>query len=228
NFGSPAVQVDNSRVLLTRCLLGVTSLGIGGGQCIGGQNATIDVVEPRFDAAYAGIPAIALNQCTLRLAGSSNSYVQGGAPFGGPASPAVQANGGTVRIDPAVALNPFVAGTPVGGSAAVTFASTPGSFVVGNNPNGVLTITYTAAPGASLYGLLGVPAAPLPTPFGDALLDPNLFVVVTATTVGGSGRHDVALPIPGGIPPGAAFATQGVVVQGGPPQLGIGCQFVVH
>ena len=48
DFGTPAVRVDSSRVVLSSCWLGLTRISVGGGPCVEANNAEVDVVQPVF------------------------------------------------------------------------------------------------------------------------------------------------------------------------------------
>jgi hypothetical protein len=75
-FGSPAVQIDASRVVLVSCQLGLTLIGLGGGQGVRANYSTIDIVEPRFDTGFVTQGgAIELVGCTTRLTGGPAAYV---------------------------------------------------------------------------------------------------------------------------------------------------------
>ncbi len=227
NFGTPALQVDNSHVVLTRCRFGVTSIGIGGGPALRGTGSTVDVVEPAFNAALVD-PAIELTDSTLRLSGTAASFVQGGVDRAtNVAAPAVVMTRGTARIDPLVQLNPFWTGRATGGTGAFSFAVTPAVLVEGDRPNQSMTVRHIAAVGDTIVGLLGLPALPTPTVFGDVLLRTNPLVTTVTTTL--SQRVVVqTIPVPASLPVGVGLAVQDAVLNASGLTLGIACQFVVH
>lgn len=226
NFGTPAVQADSSRVMLTRCRLGVTSINIGGGPAVRGTQSTIDIVEPAFDAGPITQPSIDLTDCTLRLAGTATSYVQGG--FGNsPAAAAVRMTRGSARIDPQVRLNPFWSGAPTNGTGTFTFGVTPAVLIEGDQPGATMTVTHVAGVGDTLVGLLGLPALPYPTPLGEALLAPNLLVTTVTTTLAAR-VFTQSIPVPASLAPGVGLCVQDVTLNSSGVTLGIGCAFVVH
>jgi hypothetical protein len=230
NFGTPAVQIDGSRAVLTRCLLGVTSINIGGGPAVHGTGSTIDIVEPAFNAAFnaaANITPIVLTDCVLRLSGTAASYVQGGVDRNNVTAPAVMMTRGSARIDPLVRLNPFRAGTPIGGTGTVVFGVTPSVSVVNDQPGATMTVTHVAGVGDTIAGILGLPAVPYPTSFGEAMLAPNLLVTTVITSL--SQRvFTQAIPVPATLPEGVGLTVQDAVLNASGLTLGVACPFVVH
>jgi hypothetical protein len=230
DFGTPAVRVRSSTAVLTSCRLGETSIGLGGGPCLYVDNATVQVTQPAFRAlGGVSVPAITMQNSLLTIGGTVAGYVQGGEDWLGNAAAAIVANGGEVRIDPAVRLNPFTRiPQPITGTAAVSIAPQPSAFVTGDQPGSTLAATFTAPAGSVVIGVLGLPAPPLATAFGTVLLQPAPLATLAVAVVPNGGAVTTATPVPAGIARGLAFAVQPAVVRGGAIGLGSGCAFVLH
>ena len=82
---------------------------------------------------------------------------------------AIQANGGTVQLDPSVQL----LSTPtISGPGSVTFAPIPSLAVARTRGSANYTVSPTAQPNDLVFTLIGLPAPVLPLPWGDAWIDP--------------------------------------------------------
>lgn len=225
NFGSPAVQVADSHLLLVDCQLGRTPINLPGGQALVGSNATIDIVQPRFDTTLNNLPnSILTTNCALTIAGDSTSYVIN---TGGPV---IDATGGTVRLDPAVMMVPGSSFPVVTGSATVTSAKIPATWNDDAIAGQLLTITASAPAGAGILQALGMPAplaiGPLGT-LGIDLMQP--FAFFPLATVGASGFWTGTVAVPPQLPPGTALTTQSLLFGAALPlQIGLPSAFVVR
>jgi len=206
-FGAPAVQVDNSFVTLAGCQLGLTEIGLGGGQAVGGNQATITIVEPRFDAGFGAAASIAVTNAQLTIAGGSTAQLIN---FGGDV---VQAQGGQVTLDPDVVLTPAPGFQPVSGTAPVSTILVPATWTTNIQPGQPATLSTKAAPGALVLLAVGLPARATATPFGNLGLDtlaPITYLPAFASPT--SGLTQTAVTVPASVPVGSAFALQAVVI----------------
>lgn len=224
NHGAPALSCHASRLSLTSCRFGVSSIGLGGGAALHATNSVVDIVQPNFDPGWAA-GAVVGNGSTFRIAGDTNARIAGGTGI------PVFASGGTVAVDPAVAMPMTVPGAPIGGTAAVTVGPVAASWLLypASFPTfpGTLTIRATAAAGTLLCQALGSPGPLASTPLGTLGLDPlQWFGFLPPVLVPPAGVVSHALPVPV-LPPGIAFATQSLVVGGAALELGMPATFVV-
>lgn len=218
-FGYPAVQITNSGVVMTSCRLGITHIGLGGGPCLQATNSAVDLVMPRFDAAWHPY-AITATGSQLRIAGTGAALVVGGSPI------SVVANGGAVAIDPRVVMG----STPVAGSAVVTFGPLAASFPTANaTPGATWAVTTTAAPGWTIFQAFGAPGLLQTSPLGSLGIDPlQPYAFFPAAVVPAAGVVTNTLSIPLGMARGSAWATQAVVWDGVTLSLGAPATFVVQ
>jgi hypothetical protein len=215
-FGSPAVQVTNSQVVLVSCRLGVTHIGLGGGPCLHATNSTVYVAQPSFDPAWHPY-AIQSTSSQLTIAGDGASLVGG--------NTAVVTSGGSVTIDPAVP-RPGLGG-PVSGSATVTFRTVPASRTTAAALLGAtLGIVTTAPVGSAVFQALGLPGAPVSTPFGLLGIDvTGPFAFFPLSVTGPTGVVTNSVTIPAAVR-GSAWTTQAVVWDGVAWRLSLPVTFV--
>lgn len=228
NFGAPAVSVQASTVALVACQLGVTAIGLGGGQALAATGSTVDVVEPRFDPAWGSV-AIQSTSSTLRIAGDGAALIRGRATA--PGTAAIVANGGAVTIDPAVPLTMTPpAAPPVLGTAAVLFAAVPASWTLdAARPAQPLSIRTTAPAGAAVFQALGAPGPLAATPFGVLGLDPLApYAFFPVVVVPGTGVVTNVVTVPAAMPLGATFASQAVVWDGSQLRFGAPVSFTAQ
>lgn len=218
NFGKPAISCVRSNVVITRCKLGITSAGIGIGDCLLVHDSVVDVVESELDGRMAmdimgrAQPAVVLTAGTLRLGATEQTFVQGSTITGpGSYQPAIDASGGTLVLDPDVRLNPQ-AGGGIGldlHGAQLELRQTAFAVVHRGSIGGTLDAELFAAPLAPSLLLLGLPIAPLPVaPFGTLWLDPSASIPL-AFGVPISGSLVGSLTIPAGLPQGLNVCIQG-------------------
>lgn len=228
-FGAPAVDVSATRVWLTRCRLGVTSSGRGGGMALYGWHAPIVLTESTCDVGAAAGPAIQLQHCTLRLGGTAAAYVQSGGAAGS-AAPAVLERASVVVVDPVVRLNPLRAGpVAVSGNGLHGAELVPSTWVQDARAGATLQVSHRVPPGqlfASVLGLCGGDVTVFETV---GTLMPALGATVTlavGTTGGGLWTDTVA--VPAGLPPGMLLAAQGVLLPAAGMRLTDGCTFALQ
>ncbi|MCU0866051.1 MAG: hypothetical protein MUC36_19890 [Planctomycetes bacterium] len=228
NFGSPAVRIDNSRVVLSRCELGRTRIGLGGGPCLVADSAQVDIVQPLFRTnGITSQPCVTATNSELRIVGDSAAVVSGGPVTNG--GSALLVNGGSLVVDPAVAV-------VAGGSQPVYAGSTAPQFVPGDAtwasaaaPGQNLTLTTRSEPSAVVVVALGAPGPLLPTALGLLGIDaaqPYAFASPAVIPAGGTTALVVA--VPAALPRGSAFAAQAVVVTSTALRLGLPATFVLR
>ena len=225
-FGSPAVSVGGSRVLLTDCMLGVTRIGLGLGWPINASASRVEISQPVFRAVAVTEPAISAFGCDLIIGGDASALMQGGGfPL---AQSAIREFGGTVTIDPTIQLNPMgtLPGVPVIQSSAPVQSRIVPTVITRQQPGGI-DFRLTAAPGDFVFCLLGLPASPYPTIFGDALLQPAPLQTLLALQVT-SQSFQLSVPVPAGVAMFGAFGTQAVVLGTQGVTTSLGCHFVIH
>jgi hypothetical protein len=224
NHGTPALSCIASRVALTSCRLGISSLGLGGGGALHATNSIVDIVQPNFDPGWAA-GAVVGNGTTFRIAGDATSRIAGGAGI------PVFASGGAVFVDPAVAMPMTVPGAPIGGTATVVVGTVPATWVQlpTSSPTfpGQMAIRARAAAGSVVFQALGTPGPLAGSPLGTLGIDPlQWYAFLAPAVVPASGTASLALPVPA-LPPGTAFATQSLVVSATSLELGLPATFVV-
>lgn len=218
-FGAPAVRTFASRVVLTDCRLGVSYLGLGGGLCLEVINATVDIVEPRFDAG-PGPVAIQASNAVLSIAGAGAAVIRAVGPF----APVV-VNGGSLTVDPAV---PILGG--LGGSTAATFRTLPASrtnmAALAGSP---LALQSRADTGWLIAQAIGSPGALVASPLGTLGIDASLPYVLLPPQVPSSNTYITdTLFLPAGLPRGLPIASQSVVWTGVALELGVPVTAVVQ
>jgi hypothetical protein len=229
-FGLPAVLVRTSTVVLTNCRLGVTQIGLGGGPCLQvGPSATVDVVEPAFDSLGSAIPIGVGGGSTLRVVGSTSSYVRSQHVFT-VGYPVVNSVASTVTIDPAVQLLPGAFQPVFTGTAPVpTLQELTGSWCGQAAPGQVLAIHSAAPVGSAVFQVLGRQVVPTPTVFGVLAVDPTLpYLIFGGAITPANGVVDNLLLVPASVPRGETFATQALVFDGVGLTLGAPAVFTVH
>lgn len=197
-FGLPAIQVENSRLLLTRCLLGRTRIGLGGGPCIIASGGELVIVEPQFDSTNSAHPAVTLDACRTWITGSPASFIQGGTRFGN--APAIDVTGPfPLHLDPRVRLNPSSGGQTNPGIPT----DLPATLATGAPAGGTATVTVSDRPHAAAAAILGLPNHPLA---GTIWIDPSALLTIGTGTLSATGEISFPVPIPSSIQQGAAFA----------------------
>jgi len=218
-YAQPAVSSTRSRTLLTGCLLGSVTPQDPMGDCLYVDGGEVDVVESVFDGNSGsdvnGVPqpAVRLLDGVLRVRGTSAAMIQGGYVVN-PSNPAaaIRATGGTLVLDPDVALNPLA-----GQNVALNLSNT---VLVQRQQAAALVRTLTrgsplqadliAQPSAPCALLVGLPRPPLVTPIGILELEPAAAAVIAAGSAGGSGVLTASLPVPATLGLGQALTFQGV------------------
>lgn len=235
DFGTPAVRVDSSRVVLSSCWLGITRIGVGGGPCLSASNAEVDVVQPVFRTGGlsagvgAGWPAIAASNSVVRIGGVAGAIVSAGPSSSPTGGVAIVANAGAVRVDPAVALVAGLGQPVVAGTAAFVAAATPATWSASPAIAGqTLTIPTSAPAGAVAWLAVGSPLSLTTVALGTLGVDPATAVVLPGALVPAGGRLTTAIALPAALPRGAAFAAQAVVWAGGSLVLAAPVAFVVQ
>jgi hypothetical protein len=153
---------------------------IRGGWISGGSAASLPPQEHGIELA----------QGELTLTGGAIVSSSNSAPL--PPVAAILAQGGLIRVDPTTT---FVGSVPIQGTATVITAPIPtvvASLAPGSSS---LQVTVAAPSGALAFTLLGLPAPALPTPFGDAWLDPAS-PIVAVTVMPANGSHTFARTLP--------------------------------
>jgi hypothetical protein len=235
DFGSPALRIDSSRVVLSSCWLGMTRINVGGGAGLVATNAEVDVVQPRFrtggllSAPGVGWPAIAATNSVLRIAGGAGSLVSGGPPVSATGGPAIVANGGFVHVDPAVALAAGLGAPTTAGTATFVAGSVPATWAATSARAGqTLSLSTAAAAGAAVWLCVGLPSALASTPLGTLGVEPASAFVLPAAVATAGAPVATALPLPAALLRGQAFAAQAVVWDGAALRMGAPLAFVVQ
>ncbi len=218
DFGTPAVLIERSVAVLTRCRLGVTTLGLGGGPCLHGADALLMVAEPVFQTGWLA-DAVTLANCHLRLGGSAGSVI---AAAGRP----IVANGGSLVLDPMVPLRPGAGNPPVSGNARVNMTFVPVCWTGRASPGTTMPVLSTQPPNALVLLLLGEPGAPLATGLGPMMFAQPPVVLALPPQPGPNAIAVVA--VPAALPHGSAFVVQALVLHGGGAELSTPAPFVVH
>lgn len=211
NFGTPSMSVARSRVLLTRCYLGLTSIAVGGGQCLVADASTVEILEPMFDGQLAGTePAVKLTNCTATITGSSRSFVQGNYSGQPQANAAVHLEGGTLLLDPSVQLNPtVVAPQAITGTGTVVRQPVPATLALDATAGRVISLFAVAPPGTPVGLAISAAAAPTPTPLGTSWLDWGSVVVLPGSITPATGVFAAGANMPTWFPPGVPLTFQG-------------------
>lgn len=227
-FGAPAVRVDNSRVLLSQCELGLTRLGLGGGQCLVANTAQVDVVQPMFRTGGNGqAPCVAATNCEMRLVGDSMALVSGGSALWG--STAVLCNGGSLVVDPAIVVLGGGGQAVYSGSTAPRFAIGAATWSTAAFGGQNVLLTTRSEPSAWVYLALGAPGQLTATANGVLGIDVGLpFGFAAPAVVPAGGTTALGLAVPGGMALGSAFTAQAVVFGSTGLQLGLPVTFVVR
>ncbi|MEZ5965249.1 MAG: hypothetical protein R3F56_15555 [Planctomycetota bacterium] len=219
NYAQPAVLSTRSRTLLTRCLLGSVTPTDPMGDCLYVDGGEVDVVESVLDGNSGsdvnGVPqpAVRLLGGTLRVRGTTGALIQGGFVVN-PSfpAPAIRATGGTLVLDPDVALNPSM-----GQTVALDLLGTQlilrqqaAALVRSPTAGGVLAADLIAQPGAPCALLVGLPRPPLATSLGTLELDLTATLPVAAGSAGANAMLSASVPLPPALGLGQALAFQGV------------------
>lgn len=236
DFGTPAVRIDGSRVVLSSCWLGITRIGVGGGPCLQATNAEVEVVQPVFRTGgqlagpNAPWPAIAATNSVLRVSGGAGAIVSAGPPISATGGSAIVANSGAVRLDSAVVLAAGIGQPTTAGTATFTMGPVPATWCIAPAVAGQALALATAAPaGAVAWLAVGLPTALASSPLGPLGVDPAsaVFLPAAIAPVGG-GSIASLVAIPSTLPRGQGFAAQAVVWDGAALQTGLPVVFVVQ
>ncbi len=235
DFGTPAVRVDSSRVVLSSCWLGLTRIRVGGGPCVEATNAEVDVVQPVFRTGGLGAgpnapwAAIAATNSVVRIGGGAGAIVSAGPPSSATGGTAIVANGGSVRIDPAVVLAAGIGQPTTAGTAAFAAAAVPVSWCATPAVAGQPLDVRTAAPaGASVWLAISLPTALISTALGTLGVDAGSAAIVPAVVVPAGGQVGTSIALPAGLLRGQGFAAQAVVWDGVALALGAPVAFAVQ
>lgn len=228
-FGSPAVDVTLSQVVLESCRLGLTSIGVGGGECVAATLSTVFAVESHLAPVWFA-NAVRLDNATIRIAGDGNALLASGQTAGANV-PIVATGGSAVVLDPGVPVVTTPPGGPiVAGSAIVAIVPVAASWLpLPATPGQLLTIVASAPPGSALFQALGQPSRILPTAIGDLGIDASaLYVFFAPLLVPPSGHVSNSVMVPVGLPLGATFGTQSVIASPLGISLGLPTAFTVQ
>ena len=116
--------------------------------------------------------AIFATDAALTLTGDASTSVRAGALAGSPPLAAIIANGGTLHVDPAVAVQGTQGGPPISGSARVITRRIVSLFAAGGQLGGPVNVEIVSPAGDALALLLSVPIDPVPTALGAVYFDP--------------------------------------------------------
>jgi hypothetical protein len=227
NSATPAVSIVRSHVLATDCELRGLNFWVGfaQGPALFAQDSTVSVVQPRFTGADdirgpQATPGIATVGTELRVTGDGSAFVQGGASAQSGSVEAIRADGGSLWLDPTLALNPFAPSLQtIAGSAPRTVARLPAVSAPPTAPGGPLRADLFAPAGASALTVLSLPIAPRPSPFGWQWLDLPNVVVLGGGGIGPGEHLVVTMTVPAGVARGASATLQGIVDAGGGPRF---------
>lgn len=197
----PAVAATDSSLVLSECNgIGSDATGslpaapaaqlvrcttsIAGGDWLGGsENGTLPAS-----------PALLLDSGTLELTGDVTN-VSGGQlnVF----AAAIDTLGGTVRIDPAVVLQPASSGPTVTGTGTVVPIDIPFTTIAVEGQNGSLVVSGKFVPQTLGALLFGVPLAPIPVPaLGQLWLNPAWITTLVVGNYSSRGKlvHVASIP----------------------------------
>jgi len=229
DFGNPAVQIANSRVVLANCRLGITTLGLAGGPCLHATDSVVDVSEPFFQTGFSPV-CITLLRTHLRIGGTAGSRIAAGDPqFSVPGTPIV-ATLGSVTVDPAVPLLASPVTSPaITGTAVVQTTYVPATWSGRARPGQTVTIEATHPANSVLMQFVGFPGPATATPYGTTLLalTPSPVFLLTVAFHSNAGVTATPIAIPAWLSPGIGFAAQTLVLHT-TAELGTAVQFVVH
>ncbi len=230
--GRPAVEVQNSSVILSGCEL------IGGDAVALGQTA------------IGSAPALsALNSEVIcsdsRFVGGKELRVGGVLIF--LPQPAMRFDGGSLRLcggslTAGSTATPLVAGDPVAlySAGSGLCAASPGAsdcreellpcLAAGRaQPGGAVPIVMTAPPGSSACILLGLSGPPSPTPWGDLWIDRGTMRGLFGAVVPVGGQVQIEIPnVPIDLPLGQLYSLQAAVFDGSSIGLSPPVPLVVH
>jgi len=222
SFGSPAVDIVGSTVSMAHCQLGVTYLGLGGGQAIRANNATVDVIEPAFDTGWGTAASIELHNTALRLAGGPWAAVRN------PGGPIVMSTGGSVWFDPSLPLAPASGQPVVAGTAGVTQQVLPATWT--GHAQQQLSFRTSAPDGAYVFYALGSPGFLVPSPLGTLGIDTQQPWAFLNPSIAFQGYAPGNWPGYTNYPwlQGTAWTVQAAVLTPTVFTLSLPCTFVVH
>lgn len=132
--------------------------------------------------------AIVATDAAIILAGDSNDGVQAGTLAGSLPLPGILANGGTLQIDPLVAIAGSQGGSPIAGSASVVARRIVSLIASGGTLGGPLNAEIVSPAGDPLALLLSLPIDPIDTSLGTVWFDP-LLTITLVQSVQNAGEH---------------------------------------
>jgi hypothetical protein len=161
------------------------------------------------------------------MTGGPAAYVK--AVGGGSGQSTVYCHGGSLVVDPGLAVFNVPVGGGIGGSTMPTYATVPASFSGHATPGQNVVLATIAPPGSFVVPALGQPGVLTETPLGTLGIDVGLpWGLLSAQLVPPTGVATVSIGVPSGLPLGEAFATQAVIVAPALFGIGLPCTFVVH
>lgn len=154
----PGIEVE-------RCALSIARAVVTGGD---GEHDPAVTYEAR--------PAIAARDSTVVVAGDMDTLLTAGQLLpGGVPIAAIEADGGTLTIDPLVRLIGFNA-PPVTGTTLQIWHRVPSMLATGGVLGGPLTLEVVSRAQSLVSFLAGLPGAPQQLPFGTLFLDPGTMI----------------------------------------------------
>jgi hypothetical protein len=154
-------------------------------------------------------PAIAASNSEVFVHGDRSTLMAAGILSNGPVA-AIQANGGSITVDPNVVLFPEQNAQPIGGTAQVSIQRMPGYHGTGAGPGGTVRCELFSRSGDFAVFMTSLAAYPTPTLNSMIWLDLNGWWQVTSIAIQGSSERlasDIVLPNDPNLS-GPAFVTQ--------------------
>ncbi len=236
--GTPALRIENSEVLVSRCeLQGVAHYrGMLMGHAIEALRSKVVVCQP-YLRGYSdpndtlASPAVRLNLSEMWIKGDQNSYLQGGNGLLGIAVPAI--DGGhfsRLDLDPATPLNPFRSGSPPISARTMVIRRPLAMVTAGGHltPAGILKADLLGPPGALSAIVVGIPQARRSTFVGFSWLEASSAISLGIGVSDAQGRFRLSFRIPAKVTPGSCILLQGLVDAGQGPMLTLPSVAVIH
>lgn len=210
--GSPGARLLASRVTFVHCQLTGSDGYIQGHGGVAGQPAltcefaSVELVACRAKGGamasfppYVALPGVALTarQSELRLAGAAPDGLEAGSGAIGYGAAALSVEGGTLYLDPTLALLSSGGLSPIVGQSELRVLRRLPALRVATAPSGGTWRSELHAPLGWLDALcLDLAPAPRSTQAGTLWLDPARLIVVDVGIVDASQRRRVSLPVP--------------------------------
>lgn len=229
NFGSPALDIQNSRVLLSQCLL-------SGGGALLVNNSSLLSVASRYLTGGPGLNCITATSSTLEFTGDGGAV---GLPLpsaGGlqeidaqfDSKPPLNLTQSLMVVDPKIPVKAGFAQPLLTGDGTLAIEPVSGVWNGKATVGNPLQFSLVGAPSSTAFLAIGSPTTFSDLPLGVLAVDllaPYAFL--PAVGLSGAGVANITVTVPNTIPPRTTFCAQGLFV-GQALELGLPSIFLVH